>query len=84
MFHFVAFLSIIVHGLSELPLFKNSAVGTATRYGLHCLGIKFGEGEIFCTCPDQPWCSPSLLYDGYQVIPRGKLVGAWHWAPTPT
>jgi hypothetical protein len=25
------------------------------------------EGKIFCTHPDQPWSSPSLLYNGYQV-----------------
>jgi len=24
-------------------------------------------GEIFHTCPDQPWGPPSLLYKGYQV-----------------
>jgi len=49
MYHFMAFFSLIVHGFSELPLFKNSVVGTATRYGLDCPGIKFGEGKIFCT-----------------------------------
>ena len=25
-----------------------------------------------CTSPDQPWGPPSLLYNGYQVFPRGK------------
>ena len=29
-------------------------------------------GEIFCTCPDRPWCPPSLLYNGYRVFPGGK------------
>jgi len=29
-------------------------------------------GDIFCTCPDQPWGPPSLLYNGYRVFPRGK------------
>jgi len=29
-------------------------------------------GEIFCTCLDWPWGPPSLLYNGYQVFPRGK------------
>ena len=28
--------------------------------------------EIFRTCPDQPLGPPSLLYNGYQVFPRGK------------
>ena len=27
--------------------------------------------EIFRTCPDRPWCPPSLLYNGYRVFPRG-------------
>jgi hypothetical protein len=26
----------------------------------------------------------SLLYNGYQVIPRGKLAGVWRWSPTPS
>jgi hypothetical protein len=30
------------------------------------------EGEIFRTCPDRPWGPPSLLYNGYRVIPGGK------------
>jgi len=29
-------------------------------------------GEIFRTCPDRPWGSPSLLYNGYRVFPGGK------------
>jgi len=29
-------------------------------------------GEIFRTCPDQPWGPPSLLYNGYRVFPVGK------------
>ena len=33
--------------------------------------------EIFRTRPDRPWGPPSLLYNGYQVFPRGKAVGAW-------
>jgi len=31
-----------------------------------------GGGEIFRTCPDQPWVPPSLLYNGYRVFPGGK------------
>jgi len=30
-------------------------------------------GEIFRTCPDRPWGPPSLLCNGYRVIPRGKV-----------
>ena len=35
-------------------------------------GSNPGGGEIFCTCPDQPWGPPSLLYSGYQVFPGGN------------
>ena len=28
--------------------------------------------EIFRTCPDRPWCPPSLLYNGYRVFPGSK------------
>jgi hypothetical protein len=31
-----------------------------------------GGGEIFRTCPDQPWGPPSLLYNGYRVFPGGR------------
>ena len=31
-----------------------------------------GGGEIFHTCPNRPWCLPSLLYNGYRVCPGGK------------
>ena len=38
-----------------------------------CLGIKSRwGGEIFRTCPDQPWGPPSLLYNGYRVFPGIK------------
>jgi hypothetical protein len=36
-----------------------------------------GGGEIFRTRPDQPWGLPSLLYNGYRVVPGGKVAGAW-------
>jgi len=29
------------------------------------------------------WGLPSLLYNGYQVFPGGKVAGAWCWPPTP-
>ena len=28
--------------------------------------------RYFRTCPDRPWSPPSLLYNGYRVIPGGK------------
>ena len=35
-------------------------------------GSNPGWGEIFRTCPDQPWGPLSLLYNGYRVFPGGK------------
>jgi hypothetical protein len=42
-----------------------------------------GWGEIFCTHPDLPCGPPSLLYNRYRVIPRGKAAGA-AWLSPPT
>jgi hypothetical protein len=36
-----------------------------------------GGGEIFRTRPDRPWGLPSLLYNGYRVIPGSKAAGVW-------
>jgi hypothetical protein len=40
-------------------------------------------GEIFRTRQDRPWGPPSLLYNGYRVIPGGKTAGAWRGADHP-
>jgi len=40
-------------------------------------------GEIFHTCPDQPWGPPSLLYNGYWVFPRGKEQPGRDADPSP-
>ena len=45
-------------------------------------GSNPGRGEIFRTCPDMLWGPPSLLYNGYRVIPGGKAAGTWRWPPT--
>jgi len=37
-----------------------------------------GGGMIVCTHPNLPWGQSSLLYNWYQVFPRGKVAGAWH------
>jgi len=34
-------------------------------------------GEIFRTRPDRPWGPPNLSYNGYRVIPMGKVAGGW-------
>jgi hypothetical protein len=48
---------------------RGSAVGIATRYGLDGPGIDTRLSEIFRTYPDGPWGPPSVLYNGYRVIP---------------
>jgi hypothetical protein len=35
-------------------------------------GSNPGGAEIFCTCPNQLWGPPSLLYNEYQIFPWGK------------
>ena len=56
---------------------RDSSVGIATRYGLTVRGSNPSGGENFRTRPDRPWGPPSLLYNGYRVIPGGKAAGAW-------
>jgi hypothetical protein len=46
-------------------------------------GSNPGGGEIFCTCPDWPWGSLSLLYNGYQVFPRGNEQPGRDADPSP-
>jgi hypothetical protein len=46
-----------------------SLVGIAIHYGLKGPGIEFRWGESFRTCPDRPCGAPSLLYNGYGIIP---------------
>ena len=55
----------------------DNSVDMATRYELTVRGSNSGGGEIFRTCSDRPLGSPSLLYNGYRVFPRGKAAGAW-------
>ena len=66
------------------PVGRNSSVGIATRYGLVGPRIESRWGEIFFTRPDRPWDPLSLLYNGYRVIPGGKVAGEWRWLPTPS
>jgi hypothetical protein len=46
-------------------------------------GSNPGGGEIFRTCPNQPWDPPSLLYNGYQVFPGGKERPGRDTDPSP-
>ena len=54
---------------------RESLVSTATRYGLGGMGIESWWGGE--TRPDLPWGPPGLLKNGYQVLARGKVAGAW-------
>ena len=47
----------------------------ATRWAVR--GSNTGGGEIFRSHPDRPRDPPSLLYNGYRVLPGGKAAGAW-------
>ena len=46
-------------------------------------GLNPGGGKIFRTCPHQPWGSPSFLYNGYRVFPRGKEWPGHDADPSP-
>jgi len=46
----------------------------ATGWTVRCSNS--GGGEIFRTCRERFWGSPSLLYNGYRVFPGGKVAGA--------
>jgi hypothetical protein len=46
-------------------------------------GLNPSGGEIFRTCPDRPWCPPSLLYNGYRVFPGGKEQPGRDADPSP-
>ena len=62
-----------------------SVVGIATGYGLDGQGIesRWGGCEIFRTCPDRTWGSPSLVYNGYRVFPGGKERPGREADPSP-
>jgi hypothetical protein len=55
--------------LTSVYVGPGSSVSIATGYGLEGPGSNPGGGEIFRTCPDQPWGPPSLLYNGYRAFP---------------
>jgi hypothetical protein len=69
--YIIRFIMITVHYRGW-----DSSVGTVTGYGLDGQGSNPGGGEIFRICPDRPWGPPSLLYNGYWVIPEGKAARA--------
>jgi hypothetical protein len=55
---------------------QDSSVGiVAHSMGWTVQGLIPGGGEIFRTCPDQPWGPPNLLYNGYWVSSGGNRPG---------
>jgi len=49
-------------------------IGTTLWAGRSGTRIPY-KGDICRSRPDLPWASPSLLYNGYRVIPGGKAAG---------
>jgi hypothetical protein len=58
-----------------------SVVGIATAYELDG---NTGGGEIFRSCPDRPWGTPRLLYNGYRVFPSDKVRPGRDAVPSPS
>jgi hypothetical protein len=69
--------------LPVLSVGRDSVVCTATRYGLDGLGIESRLGRDF-PHPDRPWVPPSLLDNGYRVIPAVWWSGRGADHPPPS
>ena len=66
--------------LKYCTLMPFQCAGQFSRYsdwlrGQKVRGSNPGGDEILHTCPDRSWGLPSLLYNGYQVFPRGVKSG---------
>jgi hypothetical protein len=73
-----SFLPQLIFSLSsKTNVGSDSSVGIATRYGNGRSGDRIPVWVRFST-PVQsgPGGLPSLLYNGYRAIPRGKAAGA--------
>ena len=60
----------------------DSVVGIVTCYRLDSPGIESWWGWDFPHPSRLVLGPPSLFYNRYQVFPRGKVAGAWHWQLT--
>ena len=62
---------------STAVFFSFSITDESEAFQEYCLlfGLNPGGGEIFCTRPDRPWSPPSLLHNGYRIIPGIKRSG---------
>ena len=62
----------------RLDMGRDDVIGLQLATGWTVRGSNPGGGQTFCTDTNMPWGSPRLLYNGYRVIPGGKVAGAWH------
>jgi len=58
-------------------------IGNFYENQLMVRGSNPSGGEIFHTCPDRPWGPPRLLYNGYRVLPGGKVLPGRDADPSP-
>jgi hypothetical protein len=57
--------------LFPVDLYLNGP-GISVGMGWTIPGSSSGGDEIFRTCPDRPRSPPSLLHNGYRVLPGGR------------
>jgi hypothetical protein len=85
-------LVLLLHYLIDIWLWVGPVAQSVYRLarGWTVRGSNPGGVEIFHTCPDRSWGSPSMLYNGYRVFPGGKerpgrdadpspLLVPWSW-----
>ena len=75
--------SLCLHTSNVCDPGNSVGIATELRAGRSGDRIPVG-GEIFRTCPDRPWGSPSLLYNGYQVFPGVKSGRGVTLTPQPS
>ena len=62
---------------------RDSVISAAIRYGLDGPGMESWWGARFSTpTQDGPGGPPSLLCNGYRMIPWGNVAGVWRYLPT--
>jgi hypothetical protein len=80
---------VLLHGLCYRYLCSSVSHGLKEYVSIYSYSLRAGRsgeripvGASFSTRQDWPWGLPSLLYNGYWVIPGGKATRAWRWPPT--
>jgi len=62
----------------------NNPVGIATHYWLDGLRTVSRWGQDFPHSSRPALGPPSLLHNGYRVLPGCKTAATWHWSPIPS